>query len=469
MKHIFKIQAITIFVVLFFISSAHCQNQSTEMLLRQWSGTLEIGKANRLTIVFRLWQENDSIKANMDSPNQGVKDIPADSVSIKDNNVYISIDSFKISYKGKFNEKDTSIYGIFSQENFNQDIILKPYKINRPQEPKKPYPYKEIELTVPNGSVNLSATITLPEGNGPFPAVVLISGSGPQDRNEEIFYHKPFMVIADYLTKNGFAVLRYDDRGTAKSTGDYKTAGINDFASDAYAAFTFMKNYPGVDPAKVGLIGHSEGGMIAPLLASQHPEIAFIIMMAGLGIRGDELLLLQSELIYKNAKLPANAIKTDQETKKKIFAVIMSEKDTAKIRAKIKKIYSNVSESDLLQLGMKKNQIDLVAKQFTTSEMLSIIRFDPCPVLKKVKCPVLALNGDKDMQVPSKQNLKGVQKCLAEGSNTNVTIKELFYLNHLFQSATTGAITEYLDIEETVSPVALEAMVEWLNGMVKNK
>lgn len=469
MKQIFKIQEILIFLVMFLLNTAHSQNQSTDLLFNKWGGQLDLSKDKSITIVFRLWLENNSVKASMDSPNQGVKDIPADSVVIKANTVYISIDSFKISYKGTFNEKDTSIFGTFSQGNFNQDILLKPYKVNRPQEPKKPYPYKEIEVTVPNGSIILSATLTLPEGKGPYPAVVLISGSGPQDRNEELFYHKPFMVIADYLTRNGFAVLRFDDRGTAKSTGDYKTAAINEFASDAYAAFTFLKNYPGVNPAKVGLIGHSEGGMIAPLLASQHPEIAFIILMAGPGIRGDQLLLLQSELIYKNAKVPANALKTDQETKKKAFAVILSESDTAKIRTKIKKIYSKVDESDLLQLGMKKSQIDLVVKQYTTPELLSIIRFDPCPVLKKVKCPVLALDGDKDMQVPSKQNLKAVQTCLAEGGNTNVTIKELWYLNHLFQSATTGAISEYYEIEETVSPVALDAMGEWLSGIVKNK
>jgi pimeloyl-ACP methyl ester carboxylesterase len=297
----------------------------------------------------------------------------------------------------------------------------------------------------------------------------MISGSGPQDRDEALFEHKPFKVIADYLTRNGFAVLRYDDRGTAGSTGDYEKANVEDFSADAFAAFNFMKNYPGIDPLKTGLIGHSEGGMIAPLLASKHPEIAFIILMAGPGVRGDELLLLQSELIYRNAKIAPSVIKTDQETKKKVFKLILSEKDTARLHAKIVKIYSEVDKSALLALGIQQKQIDLVAQQYISPEMLSIIRYNPCPVFKQVKCPVLALNGDKDMQVPSKPNLKGIQTCLTEGGNTKFTVKELWYLNHLFQSATTGAISEYIEIEETVSPVALEIMSDWLKENVKGK
>jgi len=467
MKKLVRLIQCGFVIAMLLQNSADAQNQVVKGIFNKWGGKLDLGKDNKLIIVFRLWQENDTIKATMDSPNQGVKDIPVDSVAVKDNIIYISIKNFNISFKGSFNEKDTSIFGTFSQGKFNQDLVLKPYKVNRPQEPKKPYPYKEIEVKFDHGGIILAGTITMPEGKGPYPAVVLISGSGPQDRNEELFSHKPFWIIADYLTHNGYAVLRFDDRGTAKSTGNYKTAGMEDFAGDAYAAFEFMKKYPGIDPLKTGLIGHSEGGMIAPLLASRHPDIAFIIMMAGPGVRGDELLLLQSELIYKNAKVPPAVIKADQETKKKIFAIIMSEKDTAKLRIKIKKIYNKVNESDLLQLGIKKSQIDLVVKQYISPEMLSIIRFDPCPVLKKVKCPVLALNGDKDMQVPSKQNLKAIQSCFAESGNTKVTTKELWYLNHMFQSATTGAISEYLEIEETVSPVALEAMSEWLDGILK--
>jgi uncharacterized protein len=192
-------------------------------------------------------------------------------------------------------------------------------------------------------------------------------------------------------------------------------------------------------------------------------------MMAGPGISGDKLLLLQAEIMCKNLKLSPDVIKTDQENKKKVYAVILSEKDTAKIRIKINKIYSKPVETDPLLIAKKKEQIDLFIKEVTTTELLSLIRFDPCPVLRKVKCPVLAINGDKDTQVPSKQNLKAVQTCLTEGGNSNVTIKELWYLNHLFQTATTGEISEYYEIEETVSPIALETMTEWLNGVVKNK
>jgi uncharacterized protein len=462
------IKHIIVFQILMFsiVNICQSQNLNNSLIFNKWSGQLDVGNNHILTLVFKFWIENDTVKASMDSPNQGAMGIKADSVRIKDKSVFLSINKLKIIFTGSFNETDSSINGTFSQGNFNKEMTLKAFKLNRPQEPKKPYPYKEIAVKINNADVTLAGTITMPEGTGPFPAVVLISGSGPEDRNEELFNHKPFLIIADYLTRNGFAVLRSDDRGTAQSTGNYKTATMNDFASDAYTAFSFLKSFPGVNPAKVGLIGHSEGGMIVPLLASQHPEIAFIVMMAGPGVRGDQLLLLQAELIYRQSKVPEDAILFDKETKQKAFAVIIAEKDTAKIRAKIRKIYLNADEEKMQKLGINKSQIELIVKQFTSNELMSIIRYDPCPELKKVKCPVLAINGDKDLQVPSKQNLKAIQTCLTEGGNTNVTIKELYYLNHMFQSATTGAISEYYEIEETVSPIALETMGDWLKEIV---
>lgn len=461
-----------VFVILIsgnFVKKAFSQSDSlVSKLAGSWVGILDIPNTDGMKFVISFRIENGKLKSWMKNPDQSAAEFPCDSTGIVKNHVYVELRSFGAKFEGFYRSADTSINGTFTQNGQNFDLELKPYKLNRPQEPKPPFPYevKDVEFENKEAGITLSGTLTIPATTGLYPVVVLISGSGPQDRNEEIFEHKPFFVIADYLTRNGIAVLRYDDRGTGKSKGNYAGSSIADFASDAEAAIDFLKKCSGIDSGKIGLIGHSEGGMIASLIASRNPEIAFIVLMAGPGVPGDQLMLLQAEKIYKSMKISNNFIETDRKIKKKIFRAIKNGQDSAKVAKKIVREYSKLKDDELEKMGISKNNLNLLAASFLSDEIRSLIRFNPAVYLKKVSCPVLALNGENDMQVPPKENLAAIEAALKSGGNKNYTIKELWYLNHLFQTCETGSLNEYGKIEETVAPVALETMRNWILGVV---
>jgi hypothetical protein len=319
----------------------------------------------------------------------------------------------------------------------------------------KPYPYREEEVTYENkpAAVTFAATLTIPEGKGPFPAVFLITGSGPQDRDEAILGHRPFFVLADYLTRKGIVVLRADDRGFGKSTGSFAAATTADFATDAEAAVAYLKTRGEVDAKKIGLIGHSEGGIIAPMVAARNSDVAFIVMMAGPGVPGDQILPEQHRLIAEaNGTSPTQAEK-DAAQEKKLLAYVESEKDDAVLDKGLReKLAGAVPEA----------QLGVAVHQLTSPWMKFFLTYDPVPTLEKVKCPVLAINGEKDLQVPPKQNLPPIRKALAASGNKNYEVDELPGLNHLFQTATTGSVNEYAEIEETMSPVAMEKMASWI-------
>lgn len=294
----------------------------------------------------------------------------------------------------------------------------------RPQEPKAPFPYLSEEVSYPSRAekVQMAATLTLPKGKGPFAAVILISGSGPQDRDESLAEHKPFWILADHLTRAGVAVLRYDDRGTAKSTGTFRGSTTHDFAQDAQGAVGYLRSRKDIDAARIALIGHSEGGLIAPMMAAADPKVAAIVMLAGPGLNGEKIIEQQ---LY----------------------------DT--LRAE------GVPESQFPL--MRQNQLDSLAKLRESDAWLkNFLSFEPATVLKQVRCPVLALNGSRDTQVSAEQNLPAIEKALSEGGNKKVTAKKLLELNHLFQRAKTGAVSEYGKIEETMAPEALNEVTTWL-------
>ncbi|MEW6237957.1 MAG: alpha/beta hydrolase [Candidatus Omnitrophota bacterium] len=342
-------------------------------------------------------------------------------------------------------------------------IISIPFVIgDRYQDPIKPYPYRETLVNFENktAGINLAGTLTSPFSGGPFPAVVLISGSGAQDRNEEILNHRPFLVLADYLTRHGIAILRYDDRGSFESTGDIMTATTEDFADDAYSGVQYLKTLPEIDPSRIGLIGHSEGGMIAPMLAAAHPEeIAFIVLMAGPGDPAKKVLLDQGDLIARASGYPEYEIQRMHSMKEKIIQIVLEEPDDAaakkKIQAIVDQTYPELSRYDRL----------LLAQEFYVyliPWMRYFLAFDPKDYLTKVKCPVLAINGSKDLQVPAASNLQTIEKFLIEGGNTQYEIKELPNLNHLFQTAKSGSPNEYESIAETLAPVVLDVIKDWI-------
>ncbi len=336
---------------------------------------------------------------------------------------------------------------------------------NRPQEPKEPFNYlsEEVSFVNSNDGVKLVGTLTLPENGSNFPAVVLISGSGPQDRNSDILKHKPFWVIADYLTKNGVAVLRVDDRGVAKSEGDYSSASLNDFTEDTKAALTFLRTRKEIDANKLGLVGHSLGGVIAPIVASEDKEVYFIILLAGTGMRGDQLMLLQKKLIEEKMGMSAIVVENGQKDIGGAYEIILASKEhSSKVEKKLKKHFKETMGNQL-----SADMIAAVAHQLTFPWMYDFIRFDPANALKEVDCAVLALNGDKDVQVPADENLKIIEEALKEGGNQNVSIQKIEGLNHLFQECKTGLPQEYAMIEQTFSPEVLEILKGWILKQTK--
>ncbi|MBL1280740.1 MAG: alpha/beta hydrolase [Fluviicola sp.] len=332
---------------------------------------------------------------------------------------------------------------------------------NRPQEPKPPFSYQseDVEFKNNNDGIKLAGTLTYPSEGTNFPAVVLISGSGAQDRNSELLLHKPFLVIADFLTKNGVAVLRVDDRGKGESEGDYSLASLNDFVEDTKAALTYLRTRNEVDTSKIGLIGHSLGGVVARIIASEDKALDFIILLAGTGMRGDQLMLLQKKKIEQQMGMSEEAVESGQQNIAPAYEIILEAKEySSKTEKKLKKHFSEVFENQLTD-----EMIAGIAKQLNYHWLFDFIRFDPATALKNVDCRVLALNGSKDLQVPPKENLKLIEEILKSNGNEQVKSIEIEGVNHLFQECKTGLPQEYGVIEQTFSPKVLELMLEFLD------
>ena len=430
-----------------------------------WMGTLDTGTI-KLHVVFHILNSANGLTATMDSPDQGMKSLQTSAVKRAGASLRIEADKLDGVYVGTIAADKSSIDGKWTQKGNTFPLALKPVKDEavlepkRPQNPVKPYPYRDEDVTYENKiqNVTLAATFTVPQGKGPFSAVVLITGSGPQDRDETLLGHKPFLILSDYLTRHGIAVLRADDRGTAKSTGDFKTATTADFATDTEAGIAYLKTRPEVDPHKIGLIGHSEGAMIAPMIAARNPDVAFIVMMAGSGVSGDQVLVAQREAIaVASGTKPEEAAKYAAKEKEMLALIeaekIPTEKDDAALEKELReKMAGDVPES----------QIGLQIKLLTSPWFRYFLTYDPASALRKVTCPVLVLNGEKDKQVLPEQNLPPIRQALTQAGNKHFEVDELPGLNHLFQTANTGSPTEYAGIEETMSPVALEKINAWI-------
>ena len=430
-----------------------------------WQGALA---ANGLRLRLQLHVSHDDAKqlvAALDSPDQGINGLPATKVSQKDDLFHFEIPVVEGVYEGTLNAAKNSITGTWTQHGVAQKLEFqrsdKLLEVVRPQNPVKPYPYREEELTFPNdkSKITLAGTLTIPSGTGPFPAAVLVSGSGPHDRDENILGHRPFLVLADHLTRNGIAVLRFDKRGVGKSTGNYDQATSDDFAGDVEAALAFLKARKEINPAKIGLIGHSEGGIIVPLVATRSGGVAWIVLLAGPGLKGDELLLLQSEAILRAAGVNDGEIFRTLAFNKQSYALVRQEKDPAALQAKLNDLVQSTSTGAAMSANVLKSQIHLMVSPW----FRSFLDYDPVPTLQKTACPVLALNGEKDLQVPPKENLSKIKKALEDGGNKDFQTTEMPGLNHLFQHAPTGSPTEYGAIEETMAPEALNSISDWIS------
>lgn len=442
-----------------------------------WEGPLKVGPIE-LRLAFKVTKDKGgTLAATMDSIDQGAKDIPAAETTFADRTLTVGFPKLRARFTGTLAADGDRIDGIWEQAGRTLPLRLerveKPSTLNRPQHPRPPLPYRAEEVTFENhaAKVTLAGTLTLPLGDGPFPAVALVSGSGPQDRDETLLGHKPFLVLADHLTRNGVAVLRYDDRGVGKSKGTHDGATSADFATDAHAAVAYLRSRKEVDPKRVGLAGHSEGGLIAPMVAADHPDdVAFLVLLAGPGLPGDEVLRTQLEAILKAGGVPAETVAVSVRLQRAVVAAGRAPGTTTDERKKAiaaagKAFIDGLSEVERKLIAgdaADPKAADAMAGQLADPWFAFFLAHDPRPVLKKVRCPVLAVNGEFDLQVLPEPNVAAVAKALKDGGNDRATTKVFPGLNHLFQPTKTGKVSEYGQIEVTFDPAALEFITAWV-------
>ena len=455
-----------------------------------WEGVLDAGPT-KLRIGVAIKQDPaGALTATMDSIDQGAKGIPIDAVSFKDGALDFTIAAVGGSYHGTASPDGKTIAGHWTQGvamALDFARVESATKLSRPQEPKPPLPYTAEEVAwsydptagvEPSFQANatrevasrisLAGTLTLPLAAGPHPAVILITGSGPEDRDETIFGHKPFLVIADHLTRHGIAVLRFDDRGVGGSTGASKTATSEDFADDVRAALRFLKGRNDIDGKRIGLVGHSEGGLIAPMVAASSPDVAFIVLLAGPGVPGALILAEQGRLISKAMGKPAVDIERDSAMQRRIFDIVTSGLPEAEMHAKLEfaigMAYDVLSDPEKKAVGDRAAFVAAQLAVVVSPWMRAFLAYDPRPTLAKVKVPVLAMNGGSDLQVPPGQNLPEILAALEAGGCPDVTIAKLPRLNHLFQHSDTGSVADYGSIEETFAPIALGTLSDWITA-----
>jgi pimeloyl-ACP methyl ester carboxylesterase len=446
-------------------------------LVEFWKGSLRPGTLE-LKMGLKVFESSDgTLTASMDSYSQGATGIPVN-VERDGDSYTFSMETLRMRYEATRNKEGTRLSGTFRQAGLEMPLEMERAEADyepkwvRPQHPQEPYPYESVDVTFDNadGDVTLAGTLTLPEGGGPFPAAVLISGSGSQDRDETIMGHKPFLVIADYLTRRGIAVLRFDDRGTGESGGreGLASATSEDFARDVEGAVDFLQQQPRVDDKRIGLIGHSEGGLIAPLVASQREDVAFIVSMAGPGVDGAAIVKSQTRAAMQAGGVGEELIEANDRLLDKLFQLIQSgaEISEASLReacAELLAEYENEQVRTVLDAGMAS-----AAAMFSSPWMAWFVQHDPATVWQTVRCPVLAINGEKDLQVLAELNLPAIREALEAGGNPHFEVCRMQGLNHLFQETQgPGLAAEYSQIEQTFSPEALQVIGDWLQGILK--
>ncbi len=446
----------------FFKTSAQNQTDETGIFL----DTLKVGGMEMRLAITISKDENGVYSSTVNSIDQGSGEIPFEETTITGNHILVTSQR-GIQIEGDFNTGKTEIAAEFRQGPgkfplvFNRIEVL-PVNCHA-QEPKKPYPYNEEEVFFQNqkAGVQLAGTLTFPKGEGPFPAVILITGSGPQNRNEEVFTHKPFLVLSDYLTNNGIAVLRYDDRGVGASTGDFGASTSGDFAEDALAALNFMKTRKEINPAMIGLIGHSEGGMIAPIAASNSGDVAFIVLLAGPGSNLGDNVNYQRGLMAKKEGATEEYLTAQENWLKAVNETVRKDIPGEQIQSEIQKIYAAYDEATKNTLNWNEDRINQMAKLVSGQWWRYGFRYEPEKTIQSLDCPVLALLGEKDQQVPPKLNQSELQRAISNRNEKNQLVV-VPGVNHMFQTCTTGDETEYSKIDETISPKAMDLIKNWI-------
>ncbi len=449
---------LTFLIFLFLLHTSFSQSIEGE-----WTGELSFA-GNTLDLNFFIYKENEQYLSTLSVPAQSVNDFKSTSTSLVDSILTIELKPLGITYKGKWSQLDT-ITGTFLQNGASLalNLVRGNKKINRPQEPKPPHTYhvEDVEFKNEIDGTNLAGTLTLPSQEGSFPAVILISGSGPQDRNSSILGHKPFLLLAHEFTQNGYAVLRYDERGVGESEGEFIEASLNDFLEDARSAVHYLQRRPEVNSEQLGLLGHSIGGVIAPQLSIQE-EIAFLILLAAPGIDGDTMMLQQRADFLKLRGLTDQQIEQSNLIFKETYEFIRTTSASGdQFEVELRRFLKDNYSSNLME-----KELEALVEQLTSKELLGLLRNRPARYLNKVTCPVLALGGSKDFQVAATENLEAIKNEVLKGGNSRVQVKEFDGLNHLLQECETGDLSEYGTIEQTMSPKVLEYILNWLNKSI---
>ena len=461
--------------------------QGPSPLIGDWLGKLNTG-AISLRIVFHIKVDPaGKLTATMDSPDQSAYGLPVGDVTITDKAVKFDLPAVNGSLTGTLDDSGKVITGRWEQGGASLPITLTLsdtpiIPVKRPQTPQAPFPYTETSITFSSlaKGIKLAGTLTVPKGPGPFPAAIFVSGSGGQDRDETMLGHKPFQVLADQLARLGIATLRYDDRGVGLSNGDQATGTSKDFANDAEGAVRFLKTAANIKRNKIGFIGHSEGALIAPMVAARNLDVAFVVMLAGPGVPGKDVILKQSEAIMKAMKASPAEIKKSRDSQLKIIAAVdavvrknPSKPDPIKLVAALKKetdaLIAALPLADRIEAQKNRAMVDAQVQQFATPWFRYFLNYDPRTALRKVKVPVLVMNGDKDLQVIASQNIPEVEKALRTGGNKRVTVRLMPGLNHLFQHTETGSPQEYGTIDETFAPEAIKEIGAFIRSVNRMK
>ena len=461
----------TSMITLFLILSIFINNLFAQNIEGTWQGNLEVKPGKTVLFIFKISKNKQDLITWLDIPSQGLKELQPASTKLVDNNLIIDASNLGFKFSGKWNEESGKIKGTF-QEGLNSVplILVKEEALKqvntpkRPQEPAKPYPYivEEVKIYNAKDDIILAGTLTLPEAyNQNTPVVILISGSGPQDRDETYMGHKPFLVVADYLTRKGIAVLRYDDRGVGESTGNFEKATTADFSNDVLKIIEFLKNRTDIDTHNIGLIGHSEGAIIAPKVANSSKDVSFIIMLAGTGILGKNVSIQQA-LDYRN--FPVEDEEKYKEYVQEAIKIAASGKDDTIVKNELRTFYedSKVLTSILPQNIDKTEFIENLVRRRTNPWIRYFYNYNPSEEIRKIHVPALALYGSNDTQVPPKYNLKPVEEALQKSNSGNYEVVLMDGLNHLFQESKTGQVSEYPQIEQTMSTKVLEKISSWI-------
>lgn len=445
-----------------------------QQIAGSWEGKLSIGDQS-LRIVFHITSSDEGLKATADSPDQGAKGLPVRKVAFEQGALRLEMPALGARYEGVLTGNDL-IMGVFSQGSLTQSLALKRIEtevMRRPQEPKPPYPYYTEEVEIPNhaAGITLKGTLTRPDGEGRYPAVILFTGSGIQNRDEEILGHKPFLVLSDYLTRRGFAVLRCDDRGYGASQEEVRKLAATtteDFAGDAKCMFDYLLARPDIAPEKVGILGHSEGSGVAFMTAAQEPRVAFVVSMAGMAVRGRELMVVQNRAMLRLQGVADAEAECYCHVLEKIFAAAerLSANQIASQAAAIAADALADASCELPE-SLRAN-LPRVAAAMSSPWLHYFLNYDPSNDIAAIGSrPFMAMNGTKDMQVDAVQNLAALERLTASKRHPQSLIRSYEGLNHLFQPSTTGSVVEYGQIETTLSPQVLEDIAVWLETVTR--